>query len=110
MAMIAGIRAGATTRAQLFLSILRVVSTMLRLAGLIRLGLVLALAAPAFNLPAAAQPTAPPGGFAGQAAGAKPGEDPVVAKVNGDPTYRSDLAGAAQQLPQQYQQMSKEVL
>jgi peptidyl-prolyl cis-trans isomerase C len=73
--------------------------------------LSLALLALSIPLKAEAQaPAAPPGGFAGQKPGAKPADDPVVAKVNGEAVYRSDLAAAAQQLPQQYQQMPKDVL
>ncbi|MBI1777322.1 MAG: peptidylprolyl isomerase [Proteobacteria bacterium] len=86
-----------------------------RSAGLVRFALALAavaLIALGSASPAGAQaPAAPPGGFAGaQSQVGKPDADPVVAKVNGDPIYRSDLAGAAQQLPQQYQQMPKDVL
>jgi peptidyl-prolyl cis-trans isomerase C len=83
-----------------------------RLAGFLRLGLVSALAIAPLSLSqtALAQPASPPGGFAGQAPAAKPTDDPVVAKVNGEAIYRSDLAAAAQQLPQQYQQMPKDVL
>ena len=66
-------------------------AAILRPAGLA--GLALCLAAPALAQP---QPATPPATIAPAAP-----EDPIVARVDGEPIHLSDLAAAAQELPEQ---------
>ncbi len=59
--------------------------------------------------PPGAAPAAPPGAAAGAAASTAPA-DPVVAKVNGQPIYLSDLQAAAQGLPDNMRGMPPQML